>query len=76
MKCLTCKFCEIDFGDAGWSEYTPGTSGEWKCHKGVWEILATPHAKENIRSAFEKGEACDKWAPEDKENTQEDAQCS
>jgi hypothetical protein len=76
VKCLTCKMCIIDFGDPGWSDHTPGTPGRWVCCADVWKITDEHDAKESIRSAFEKGETCDKWAPEGKENTQEDAQCS
>lgn len=32
--CFFCKRCSLNLGGAGYSEYTPGYSGEISCDKG------------------------------------------
>jgi len=36
--CLFCAHLWLDFGEAGYSEWTPGYGGEARCLKKHWEL--------------------------------------
>ena len=61
MRCLTCKNCTIWPAERGYSEYTPGSSGSWRCSMSVWDVDAEDLDKDGILKLFLKGERCPHW---------------
>ncbi len=38
LLCFYCKHWRIDFGEPGYSEWTPGYSGDTECIKDHWRL--------------------------------------
>jgi hypothetical protein len=63
MKCLTCRWCTIDFGEPALSDITPGYPGSWYCMKNKWRCSSDTllDGKEGVERAFTIGETCKLW---------------
>jgi len=54
--CLECRFCDLDLGEHGYSEMTPGGPGSFHCAKGHFsysgdEFFGTEKAWKQIQVA-------------------------
>jgi hypothetical protein len=67
--CLDCRHCYIDFGEPGYSEYTPASPGDWMCRRGVWDVDSHVSSINNSRRDFaallDKGRTCPQFEAEE-----------
>jgi hypothetical protein len=65
VKQKLCIFCEnfyLDLGSRGYSEYTPGWSGETGCIEGHWKITDDSlYAVKTYREGILKAKNCEDW---------------
>lgn len=62
-NCLECRHSSLDWGDHGYSEYTPGWPGKLMCGR-----IGTSLHKDDQPSkvnVFEFAEGCEQYSPED-----------
>ena len=56
--CLFCKHFDINAGETGWSEETPGSSFSMACCKGKWEF-GNDDTEEHFKECLLTGDTCD-----------------
>lgn len=60
--CHSCAHFDIDTGEPGYSEWTPGSDMRFMCLKDHWE-LAVGDPDENMRRGLEYGLTCSDYTP-------------
>jgi hypothetical protein len=59
-SCLFCIHFSFDMGEAGYSEYTPGSDARFSCYKSHWEDIDNQGGNnvEDFVKAIETAKTC------------------
>lgn len=59
--CVFCKHCDINLGEHGYSEYTPGSVGSVCCYKNVQKELEPYMTMDEFRAWIVKADTCSSY---------------